>query len=99
MTTITTRRAILAGAVTLPALSLPAFAAGVDPVFAAIGKSHVAWERYGNVLKTHDPDWDSAVCVDAHSAWTDAHEAALKTVPTTPKGAAALVAYVLDATI
>ena len=59
-----TRRAILAGAVTLPALSLPAIAAP-DPVFAAIEKSRVTWERYGDALKTHDPDWDSQICVDA----------------------------------
>ena len=45
-----------------------------------IEKSRVAWERYGDVLTAHDPDWDNQICVDAQDAWTDAHEAALKTV-------------------
>jgi hypothetical protein len=96
MTATSTRRAILAGAVTLPALSLPAFAGGPDPVFAAIEEARAAWARYGGVLIAHDPDWNNQICVDAHNAWADAREAALKTMPTTPDGLAALIAYALE---
>jgi len=50
MTTTQTRRAILAGAAAIPALSLPAIAAERDPIFAAIErhrKAEAAYREFG----------------------------------------------------
>jgi len=54
--TITTRRAVLAGAAALPALSLPAIAipAQVDPVFAAIENHRRLNAEYSALTLAHD---------------------------------------------
>jgi len=84
MTTITSRRSILAGAAAVPALSLPAFAA-VDPIFAAIEKHRLADARY---VKSFEP----------HEAAVDRGEIAefeeITARPTTAAGCAAILRHV-----
>jgi hypothetical protein len=46
MPTTMNRRAILAGAASLPAISVPAFAKSTDPVFAAIEAHRLAWAQF-----------------------------------------------------
>jgi hypothetical protein len=50
--TMTSRRAVLAGAAAMPALSLPAIAAEPDPIFAAIECSREAEAAFVEFLKT-----------------------------------------------
>ena len=51
-TTTTTRRAVLAGAATLPALAIPAIAmsAVADPIFAAIDRHKTAYAEFERVV-------------------------------------------------
>jgi hypothetical protein len=89
------RRAILAGAIAVPALSLPVIAAEPDPVFAAIEKARTTWERAGRV-QAQNYNCNSDICVEVHEAWNAAHEDVFKTVPTTAAGASALIAFAFE---
>jgi hypothetical protein len=86
-----TRRAILAGAVAIPALGIPAIATGLDPVFLAIERARDA-NAAVQALGLCDDDEINAVC----DMWRDAHHAAFRTVPTTATGAVALIGYAIE---
>lgn len=86
MTTQSSRRAILAGAATLPlatALALPAGAAG-DPIFAAIERHKIAYRiccersltRFDLVDATWSPRYDAEALAAATAAADDADEEA-----------------------
>jgi hypothetical protein len=94
--TKSTRRAILAGAASIPVLSLPAIAAGPDPVFSAIEHARATYDACDAVLRANGDDWDAEICRRADNAWNAAHIAAFKTVPTTRAGALALIAYAFE---
>ena len=52
MTATSTRRAVLAGAAALPALSLPIIAAEPDPIFEAIERHRAPESAFSDFLKT-----------------------------------------------
>jgi hypothetical protein len=89
--TRSTRRAILAGAVAIPALGIPALATELDPVFPAIERAREA-NAAVQALGSCDDDEINAVC----DMWRDAHRAAFRTVPTTAAGAVALIGYAIE---
>ncbi|HEX3339447.1 MAG TPA: hypothetical protein VHT68_09765 [Pseudolabrys sp.] len=89
--TRSTRRAILAGAVAIPALEIPALATGLDPVISAIERAREA-NAAVQALSLCDDDEINAVC----DMWRDAHRAAFRTVPTTAAGAVALIGYAIE---
>ena len=102
--TTTSRRAILAGAAAIPALSLPAIA-GTDPAFAAIEKFKAADAENEKVLML-EPARPALASAD-YPAWEKKNEAAcykcldalnemLATRPTTRAGAVALIGCLLD---
>jgi hypothetical protein len=101
MTTTTSRRAILAGAAMLPAVSLPPLAAEPDPIFAAIEKMKVTDAEHGRRCegepKVRGPEyetWYEAQGIACYVA-ADARDEMLATVPTTVAGAVAMMDAVL----
>jgi len=101
----TSRRAILAGAATLPALAVPAVAGSLtpDPIFAAIERHRAAYEEHGRVLEAvnaeEDPEthWTNDERVAAAcDADCDALRALVQTVPATFAGAAAMLRYLVE---
>jgi hypothetical protein len=99
----TTRRAVLAGAASLPALAVaPAVAIAGDPIFLAIDRHRRTFmqtlfdiepsmQMYGS-----DPDYEKAAAAAA-AAWDRTHAAAvdlIKVQPTTLAGVIALLKYV-----
>lgn len=99
MTTTSTRRAVLAGAAALPALSLPAIAEP-DPIFAAIERhrnAEAAFDAAVNVANYGPLAGDAAaeevageLCEVAHSDYAEL----VAMTPTTTPGCAALLRYV-----
>jgi hypothetical protein len=89
MNATTTRRAVLAGAASLPVFAMPALttAAETDPVFAAIERCRIA--ETANLLEPSPPAADDQ---------DPAREALARTVPTTPTGLAALITFVREQT-
>jgi hypothetical protein len=101
MTTTTSRRAILAGAASLPALAAPAVAdASVhDPIIAAIETHRVAWGEYN----TRCSELDAANTPEGEAEWQQLYDAEagaalqlFNTEPTTIVGAVALLRYVAN---
>jgi hypothetical protein len=104
------RRAILAGAATLPAVSIPALGAEPDPAFAAIeayktaDAAFLARARYEGDLGRDKlglaaDDWrtpEMEALVD--SGWVLRHALA-ETVPTTMAGLAAVLKYVAEESV
>jgi hypothetical protein len=82
------RRAVLSGAASLPALSLPALAR--DPIFAAIDARKATFA----VFKAADSD--DELSSDACGKDADAIRVMVHTVPTTLAGLLALVRYVVE---
>jgi len=89
--TTSTRRAIPAGVVAIPALGIPAMATELDPVIPAIERSREA-NAAVQALGLCDGDEINAVC----DTWRDAHRTAFRTAPTTPAGAVALIGYAIE---
>jgi hypothetical protein len=90
MTTITSRRAILAGAATLPALAVPtavAASAEPDPIFAAIERSRRAEADFGAA------EGDNALDHFGEIAYRE-FVALIAMTPATPAGCAALLRYI-----
>jgi hypothetical protein len=89
MSTTIDRRAILAGAASLPAISIPAIAGEPDPIFDAIEACRKAWR-----------DTEDATSDEESGAAGDRHATAVRQmvdiVPTTLAGLAALVNHVLE---
>ena len=109
LTTTTSRRAVLAGAAAIPALSLPAVAAVAtpDPVFAAIERHKAAalLAMQKSMVQSdtpdfgpeHDPEVHARVQEEQGSATDASYEAAYDLTliePTTPAGIVALIDYV-----
>ena len=107
MTTTTSRRAILAGAVALPAIAVPrlAISAGTqpDPIFAAIERhktTYITWTETGKIqseTKCSDEEryWEAQVrCRWASRASMRAGFALTNIQPTTMAGVLALLQYV-----
>jgi hypothetical protein len=114
MSTDLNRRAILAGAASLPAASIPAIAAEPDPIFAAIeahARAHIAhcaaldyaaeehWLPDGS--RCQSPDCPELLARedeagDACGVEADATRLMVRTCPTTPAGAAALLKYIVE---
>ena len=110
MTTITSRRSILAGAAALPALAMPAIASvTVDPIFAAIGRHKITFlasmEASSVRSETINAEWSPLYDHDLYrraevtSRWANRAERraalALTTIrPTTMAGVQALLEYV-----
>ncbi len=99
MTNITSRRALLSGAATIPlamALRTPANArTGKDPVFAAIERHRrlaTAWDAWAGRESDPDPELDAD--------WSEADaarlEGVMRTSPTTAAGCIAMLRYVED---
>jgi hypothetical protein len=89
MSKTTTRRAVLAGIATAPALAAPALAlsgAGPDPIFAAIERHKACYVALG---LSEEEAVGAAV-----QAETDASRKMAATVPTTLAGLLALLRYV-----
>ena len=107
MTTVTTRRAALAGAAVLPAMSLPAIA-GADPVFEKIAKYRAAWGALsGHTNEPVDANGKLASKTPEYKVWEDtedelcgllqdAEDNLISTQPRTQAGAAAAVKAYLD---
>ena len=89
--TTSTRRAILAGAVAIPALGIPPIGTELDPVIPAIERAREA-NAAVQALGLCDDDEINAVC----DVWRDTHRAAFRTVPTTAAGAVALIGYAIE---
>src|SRR4051794_15581472 len=68
------RRALVAGAATLPAISLPAMADPTDPIFVAIQAHRDAWTALGVALKGEPEPLTSET--EALAAWERREEAA-----------------------
>ena len=104
MSSTTSRRAILAGAAMLPAISLPALAAAEpDPIFAAIEKMKATDAAHGRRCEgepeVRGPEyeaWYEAQGIACYAA-ADARDEMLATVPTTVAGAVAMLDAVLAA--
>jgi hypothetical protein len=110
MTTTTTRRAILAGAATLPALATSALAAIgsqsspiADPIFAAIEAHRLAYAERSRCLKIADvipqedaPPGAKAAADAAGDAEYEAMIDLLNIRPATTAGLAALLQYAVD---
>lgn len=105
MTTKQTRRAVLVGAASVPALAiLPAVALSspaADPIFAAIERQKKLWTEW-DYNKHPEPSSDSPEYEAwdqwqhaAGDAYNDGLRAMLKMKPQTREGAAALIAYCL----
>jgi hypothetical protein len=86
--TTSTRRAILAGAAALPALSLPAIA-GTDPIFAAI-ENHRRADGACGAAEPCEDEMMNELCDVAAKAYA----ALLALTPTTVAGATAVLLYV-----
>jgi hypothetical protein len=90
MSTDLNRRALLAGAASVPVTTIPILAAEPDPIFAAIERHKVAYQVRWEALEAGcDSDTDQAMC-DAD--W-NARDALLQVRPTTIAGVAALARY------
>jgi len=110
MTMNTSRRAILAGAASLPALAVPVLAGtNLDPIFAAIERHKVAFRasQVAGRIKSNTvdaewaPEYDAVKCKAAENANSVADDAAddaanaLTTIrPTTKAGVLALIHHV-----
>jgi hypothetical protein len=101
MSTVTSRRAVLAGAATLPALSLPAIAAEPDPIFRAIERHKVTFKNrmQANEIASdasHTPENNAIhkASEEADDADTAAVFALAGTLPTTMAGIQVLIDYV-----
>jgi hypothetical protein len=111
MTMTTSRRAILAGAASLPALALPAIATAVaaDPIFAAI-EAHrdleqaffalchreEAMEEAGVVLEPAPGDFRTLEMIATVNAGITARTVLATTAPTTLAGLVALLDFVVS---
>ena len=84
-----TRRSILAGAASVPALSLPVIAEPVDPIFTAIERHRVA----AATMEAAEPCADE-IMNELCGAESDAYAALLSVTPTTKAGAAAALLQV-----
>jgi len=89
--TASTRRAILAGAVAIPALGIPAMATELDPVIPAIERAREA-NAAAQALGLCDDDEVNAVC----AMWRHAHRNAFRTSPTTAAGAVTLIGFAIE---
>jgi len=100
MTTTTSRRAILAGAASLPALAIPAAAvtAPPDPILALIEAHKAAFRIRLQKLAIHFADEEDKGAEAASNKAMDASVSAamslVDTTPTTIAGVVALIAYV-----
>jgi hypothetical protein len=96
MTTTTSRRAILAGAASLPALNIPAQAAQPDPIFAAIERHRAAravwWESPDGETNEESENRLDRAGGAAEQTLADV----LSTKPTTIAGCVALLRHVHD---
>jgi len=100
MTTIPSRRAILAGAAAVPALSLSA----IDPIFAAIQKHRAAEAAYVQASEDCEPSWRGPITEETYrleemvgELGQKSHEqykALLSVTPTTVAGVAALLFHI-----
>src|SRR5262249_48541562 len=98
----TSRRTVLAGAVTVPALSISGIAVGsplVDPIFAAIERHRLANDRVdAAVALAERSGWateENRAVVETDEIWWQSLTALIKTEPTTLAGVAALLEHVL----
>jgi hypothetical protein len=91
------RRAILAGAASLPAISIPAIAAVTepDPIHAAIEAHRAAWARLEDHLRKSTAE-DEAEEERLNAVIADAEDGLSATEPTTIAGAVALLRYVVE---
>jgi hypothetical protein len=91
------RRALVAGAATLPAISLPAIAAlpAADPIFAAI-EDHRIKDAAFRVAYQDESAENNATVAAAGKVEAAAARTMLLTVPTTLAGIAARVSHVAD---
>jgi hypothetical protein len=93
------RRSLVAGAATLPALAGSVAAITPDPAVAAVELVQAAWEAIEDVLETPDDRrnaaWDAKheTILSAHS---DAEWDMVQTVPTTRAGAVAMITAYLE---
>jgi hypothetical protein len=102
MKATSTRRAVLAGAAALPAISLPAIATEPDPIFAAIERHKMAFRieqetcRAEGHMDSSAPEYKATrAAVDvANDACNEAAYALAELEPTTKAGALALLKYV-----
>ena len=92
MTVTSTRRAILAGAAAVPALSLPAIADEDDPIFAAIDRHRTAEATYVGFAES-DSYSDEQFGKHGDESWK-LYGALLATEPTTVAGCAALLRHI-----
>jgi hypothetical protein len=105
------RRAILAGAATLPAISIPAFGAEPDPAFAAIEAYKTAFDAFIARARYEDDlgrdklglapgDYGNTPEMQALVDSANATQQALaETVPTTLAGLAAVLKCVAEASV
>jgi hypothetical protein len=92
------RRALVAGAAALPAISLPAIAApsATDPIFAAIEDHRIKNAAFNAACEQDESrESDAAVTAAGEVEWMAARTMFL-TVPTTLAGIAALVSHVVE---
>lgn len=98
MSATSTRRAILAGAATLPALSVPAIAAAADPIFAAIERHRQAEAAFTAACHAMDnaPSLEGAEALVGARLDRAVQEYTVLTgmTPTTVAGCAALLRYI-----
>jgi hypothetical protein len=111
MNTNTSRRAVLAGAATLPALAVPAAAGSLthDPIFAAIERARRAYGRCCKVSEWEDQQEGAGIKLvlaegdhrtpelrDAVNEAIDARYSLAETAPTTLAGLLAWLQYVAE---
>jgi hypothetical protein len=89
--TTTSRRAVLAGAAILPAISLPALATS-DPSFEAVKRYRTAKED----LEAQMDKVSSEEYVELYNEYASAGDAVLAAIPTTRAGAIALITLMLE---
>jgi len=100
MPATTSRRAVLAGAAAIPALSLPAIAQA-DPTFAAIERHRLAERAYVDAWKGIDPGLETEEAERlkqraqklGKESWKQ-YAALLQVTPTTTAGCAAALLYI-----
>jgi RES domain-containing protein len=92
MQSLINRRATLAGAASLPAMSISAVA---DPIYATIEEHRRLFAVRGATLESND-DWDSPKAMAASEAEWQAADRLLNTRPVTVAGVAALLRYLYE---